>query len=68
MQKQLSVVFDDVEMIAGALVYSKYSRLLKWLMKRIAASAGNSTDTSRDYEYTDWQQVERYAARLSGGD
>jgi menaquinone-dependent protoporphyrinogen oxidase len=67
MQKQLPVVFDDVEMIAGALVYSKYSRLLKWVMKKIAASAGETTDTSRDYEYTDWQQVERYANRLSSG-
>ena len=67
MQKQLSVAFDDVEMIAGALVYSKYPRFLKWLMKKIAASAGETTDTSRDYEYTDWQQVEGYAARLSSG-
>ena len=65
MQKQLSVTFDDAEMIAGALVYSRYSLLVKWVMKRIAAKAGGETDTSRDYEYTDWQQVQHYAERLS---
>jgi menaquinone-dependent protoporphyrinogen oxidase len=62
---QLAVEFADIEMIAGALRYSKYPLPLKWLMKRIAARAGEQTDSSRDYEYTDWQQVERYAARLT---
>lgn len=65
MQKQLSVSFDDTEMIAGALKYSKYPLPLKWLMRRIAAKAGEGTDPSRDYEYTDWQQVQEYADRLA---
>ncbi|MDZ7685538.1 MAG: hypothetical protein U5O39_11475 [Gammaproteobacteria bacterium] len=33
-------------------------------MKRIAKQAGGDTDTSRDYEYTGWEQVERFAERL----
>ena len=61
---QLRVSFDDIEFIAGALMYSKYSWALKWLMKRIAKQAGEGTDVSQDYEYTDWEQVERYAMRL----
>ncbi len=64
MEKQLSVAFSDIEMIAGALPYSKYPRPLKWMMQRIAKQAGEATDTSRDYEYTDWQQVDQYAKRL----
>jgi menaquinone-dependent protoporphyrinogen oxidase len=52
-------------MIAGALKYSRYPLPLRWLMKRIAAKAGGDTDTSRDYEYTDWAQVEAYARRLA---
>jgi menaquinone-dependent protoporphyrinogen oxidase len=63
---RLSVGFDDVEMIAGALRYSKYSLPLKWIMRRIAASAGEKTQTFRDYEYTAWHQVEQYPMRLSG--
>lgn len=62
---QLAVSFDDFEMIAGALAYSKYPLPLKWLMRRISRKSGGDTDTSRDYEYTDWAQVERYAERLT---
>jgi menaquinone-dependent protoporphyrinogen IX oxidase len=28
-------------------------------MKRIAKKAGAETDTSRDYEYTDWSALDR---------
>lgn len=65
MSEQLQVDFDDVEMIAGALTYSKYPLPIKWVMKHIAKKAGENTDTSRDYEYTEWEQVERYAERLA---
>ena len=64
MDEQLQVQFEDIEMIAGALMYSKYSLPLKWIMKRIARKAGEDTDTSKDYEYTDWKQFKRYAERL----
>jgi menaquinone-dependent protoporphyrinogen oxidase len=62
---QLAVGFPDMEMIAGALAYSRYPVLVKWLMKKIAARVGEGTDSSRDHEYTDWQQVAQYAARLA---
>jgi menaquinone-dependent protoporphyrinogen oxidase len=65
MNAQLQVPFEETEMIAGALKYSRYPLPLRWLMKRIAAKAGGDTDTSRDYEYTDWAQVEAYARRLA---
>ena len=62
---QLQVRFEDTQMIAGALTYSKYSSALKWVMQRIAKQAGGGTDTSMDYEYTDWNQVDAYAKRLA---
>ncbi|GAB4532765.1 MAG: hypothetical protein Tsb0014_17530 [Pleurocapsa sp.] len=64
MNEQIQVQFQDAEMIAGALMYSKYSLPLKWIMKRIAKQAGGDTDTSKDYEYTDWKQVEQYSEKL----
>lgn len=68
-EEQLAVTFEPVEMIAGALRYSQYGLLLRWTMRSIARKAGGDTDTSRDYEYTDWEQVRRYAqALLDGGD
>ena len=30
-------------------------------MKRIAREKGNDTDTSRDFDYTDWDGVRRFA-------
>lgn len=46
---------------AGALRYSRYGPMKRWLMRRIAAKAGGDTDTSRDHEYTDWDSVDAFA-------
>lgn len=40
--------------VAGALLYSKYNFLVRFIMKRIAAKTRADTNTSKDYEYTDW--------------
>lgn len=50
-----------VALFAGALAYSKYNFLIRFIMRRIARKAGGETDTSRDHEYTDWNAVERFA-------
>jgi menaquinone-dependent protoporphyrinogen oxidase len=50
-----------VKIVAGALLYRQYNFLIRWVMKRIVASAGGDTDTSRDYEYTDWNDVRVFA-------
>ena len=47
--------------IAGAITYTKYGWLTRWMMKRISRQEGGGTDTSRDYEYTDWAQVAQFA-------
>ncbi len=58
-QPQLRAVF------AGGLAYSKYNILLKWWMRRISKKSHGDTDTSRDYEYTDWNAVSRFANEFS---
>jgi len=50
-----------IELIAGALPYSKYNPLVRLVMRHIAEKEGGDTDTSRDYEYTDFAAVERFA-------
>lgn len=54
------------EAFAGALEYTQYSWLERFVMKRISASHGGDTDTSRDHEYTDWDQVTRFAETFHG--
>ncbi|POG56540.1 flavodoxin domain-containing protein [Haloferax marisrubri] len=46
----------------GALRYSEYGFLTRMMMKRIAKDATGDTDASRDYEYTDWDEVESFVA------
>lgn len=50
-----------VKQVAGALLYTRYNWFLGWTMKRIVAKAGGDTDTTRDYEYTDWQDLRAFA-------
>ncbi len=46
--------------VAGALAYSRYNFLIRFVLKRIARANGAPTDTSRDYEFTDWQAVDNF--------
>jgi menaquinone-dependent protoporphyrinogen oxidase len=51
-----------VETIAGALVYTHYNIFIRHMMKLIVKRGGHTElDTSRDYEFTDWDAVERFA-------
>jgi menaquinone-dependent protoporphyrinogen oxidase len=49
----------------GAVVYTKYGRLLRWWMKLISRRQGLPTDTSRDWDLTEWNEVERFARELA---
>ena len=46
--------------VAGSLLYSKYNFLIRFIMKRISKKAGGDTDTSRDYEYTNWAALKQF--------
>ena len=50
---------SKVRAVAGALLYSKYNFLIRFVMKRIARAQGASADTSHDYEFTDWEALDR---------
>jgi len=57
---------QHVANFAGALPYRKYPWPLRLMMRFIVSRAGGDTDTSRDYEYTDWNAVDRFAAEFAG--
>ena len=48
----------------GALPYTRYGRMKRALMRRIAAQSGQPTDTSKDHDFTDWNEVSGFAADL----
>jgi menaquinone-dependent protoporphyrinogen oxidase len=52
-----------VAKFAGALEYSKYNPLMRFMMKRIVRQKehGRYLDTSHDYDLTDYAQVDAFA-------
>lgn len=46
---------------AGALRYPRYGWLDKVMIKLIMKMTGGETDTTKEVEYTDWQDVGRFA-------
>lgn len=64
---QLRVSPTHVASIAGALKYRSYWWPIRLMMKRIAAEAGGSTDTSRDHELTSWPRVDNFLHSFVAG-
>lgn len=56
----------SVHHVAGALRYSEYGFLTRWIMRIIALRRRAPTDTRRDHEFTDWKDladfIDRFAA------
>jgi menaquinone-dependent protoporphyrinogen oxidase len=50
--------------VAGALMYTHYNLLIRFVMKRISRKQGGPTDTSRDYEFTDWKGLDRFVDEI----
>jgi len=49
----------------GAMAYTQYGPVLRWVTKIISRRRGGPTDTSRDHEFTDWEAVDRFTERVS---
>jgi menaquinone-dependent protoporphyrinogen oxidase len=47
--------------VAGAIRYTEYGLFTRLLMQVISRFTGRPTDTSRDWEGTDWEAVDRFA-------
>jgi menaquinone-dependent protoporphyrinogen oxidase len=50
---------------SGALRYPRYGLVTRWIMKKISAHTGGPTDTSKEYEFTDWDAVDRFATEMA---
>lgn len=48
---------SKMDAFGGALLYTQYNPVLRFIMKRKAAHHSDDLDTRRDYEYTDWDGV-----------
>ena len=56
---------DRIGLFGGALRYSEYGFLKRLMMKQIAKRAMPDEDVSEDIEFTDWEEVEAFAADVA---
>jgi menaquinone-dependent protoporphyrinogen oxidase len=56
---------DRAEPVAGALRYREYDFGIRVVMRLIASQKGVSTDTGHDVEFTDWDEVDRFAREFA---
>jgi len=54
-----------VKAVAGALPYTKYNFVVRFIMKNISRSNKGDTDTSRDYVYTNWPVLDQFVAEFA---
>lgn len=52
---------DLTAAFAGGLPYRRYGRVLRFIMKWISQTGGQTTDTSQDHELTDWDAVRKFS-------
>ncbi|MEX0347110.1 MAG: flavodoxin domain-containing protein [Rhizobiaceae bacterium] len=55
---------DEVHQAAGALRYLEYDFLKRLLMRHIVKQGGGPVDTSRDYEFTDWDALSAFVSNF----
>jgi menaquinone-dependent protoporphyrinogen oxidase len=53
------------EPIAGCLQYREYDLFTRQLMRLLMKHMGHPTDASHDYDYTDWDAVERFGREIA---
>jgi menaquinone-dependent protoporphyrinogen oxidase len=54
------------ETIAGCLQYREYDVFTRQLMRLLMRRMGHPTDASHDYDYTDWDAVDRLGREIAG--
>jgi len=52
---------DVAKPVAGALLYTRYGWLKRRILLGIVRREGGDTDVTRDYEYTDWNDLRAFA-------
>jgi menaquinone-dependent protoporphyrinogen oxidase len=55
----------ETEAIAGSLQYREYDVFTRQLMRLLMRHMGRPTDASHDYDYTDWDAVDRLGRHIA---
>ncbi len=55
----------QTEAVAGCLQYREYDLFTRQIMRLLMRHMGRPTDASQDYDYTDWDAVDRLGLRIA---
>ncbi|HEU5175176.1 MAG TPA: flavodoxin domain-containing protein [Gemmatimonadaceae bacterium] len=55
----------ETAIFGGAIAYTRYKPWTRLMMRALSHRYGGPTDTSHDYEATDWLQVRRFADEVT---
>ena len=55
---------DLVEVMAGALLYPRYTFFDRFMIRFIMTMTKGDADTRKEYEYTDWRKVSLFAQKI----
>jgi menaquinone-dependent protoporphyrinogen IX oxidase len=58
---------DHAHPIAGAILYTHYNPLVRFVLRRMMKKVGGPTDTTRDWEYTDYRALEGFVDEIVRG-
>jgi menaquinone-dependent protoporphyrinogen oxidase len=55
---------EKIGRFGGALAYTKYGWFTRFIMQRIGSAKGAPSDTSKDWELTDWELVKNFGTEF----
>ncbi len=55
---------DSFVLFGGGVAFTRYGFFTRWMMRRMQLKDGRPADVTRDYDYTDWEEVDRFARSL----
>jgi len=63
--KELNWAPRRIEQVAGAFPFTRYGWWKRMMMRYIVRRAGGEAHTRKDYAYTDWDRVSRFAEEFT---
>ncbi len=56
---------DSFVLFGGGVTFTRYGPFTRWMIRRMQLKNGRPADVTRDYDYTDWEAVDRFARSLA---
>lgn len=66
--EEVRLIPNFIALLGGAIYFTKYGFIKKFILKRISQLFGGPTDTAKDHELTNWCDVEEFSHAILKND